>query len=110
MFDNLRDLDPSFYEEGPEEPNKPSVKKKKVLRFRWPIRNISDDPLRERLLEFMERGEITPLEEIEVEDLHRGKAHLVRVFVEDADGREYAVPIPEFLKTLNKELRRKIPA
>ncbi len=118
MFDNLRDLDPSFYEEGPEEPNKPPVKKKKVLHFRWPIHNIlkwspkypNDDPLQERLLEFMERGDVTPLEEIEVEDLHRGKAYLVRVFVEDADGREYAVPIPEFLKTLNKELRRKIRA
>jgi hypothetical protein len=115
MFDNLRDYDPSFYEEGPDEPSQPPVKKKKVLRFRWPIHNIlkwspqypDDDPLQERLLEFMERGEVTPLEELEVEDLHRGRAYLVRVFVEDADGRKYVAPIPQSLKDFNRELRKK---
>lgn len=105
MFDNLRDPASSFLEEELEELNKSP--QKRVLRFRWPIYNISNAPLQERLLEFIERGEVISLEEIEAEDLPRSKAYLVRVFVEDADGRKYAAPIPEFLKNFNRELRKK---
>lgn len=107
MFDNLREMGNSLFDDEPKEPKK----KKMVLRFRWPIRykrDFSDDPLQDKLAEYLEWGGVASLEDIVLTPGERQEtAYLVRVFVQDAEGKEYVVGIPEFLKTFNKELRQK---
>lgn len=117
MFDNLRDKsDEPLYEDDNENPLKKDVeldqspekpvKKKKVFRLRLPIYNVKTvdkekemDPLQVRLAEFLQKGDFYEDNDSSYYGFFYHSVYVVRVYIRDTNGKEYAINAPSFLKS-----------
>ncbi len=100
MFDNLKDLDLDDFleDQEAEKPPKTPQKIKKILRLHSPIyKYVSEDPLQERLAEFIIWGNLQ--QGINIDNPHK-TVYLVRAFVRDSDNSEYSIRIPKYLVNL----------
>lgn len=101
MFDNLREPDDSSSYEEDYVPEKPlNQKKKKVIRFRFPI-YIDSSFLVEQALEEYLTSETIYEETISYSPMKPNDVFLTRAYVRDAEGRTYKAYIPQVFERYN---------